>query len=77
MYAYLNNIGNTVVSSELPAEIEDYIEFEEFPASGGVPQIVDGELRFVQPNADSENEETEKSVYDEMAAAYQEGVQEA
>lgn len=49
MYAYLNRLGVTVVSVELPDDIVNYVEFDEIPEGGGIPQLEDGRVIFVQP----------------------------
>lgn len=78
MYAYLDKIGNTVVAPELPDEAEVYVEFDDFPPEGGIPLLQDGELTFHNPAlAEPEGVPQAPSVWDEMAAAYQKGVQEA
>ena len=77
MYAYINQIGSTVVSVELPDDVHDYIEFNEFPETGGIPYIVDGELIFVpapvEPVPTSDPGPTPSGDYDEFIAGLMEG----
>lgn len=49
MFAYHNKFGITVVSPELPEGVSAFVTFEDFPAEGGVPLLLDGELHFVAP----------------------------
>lgn len=64
MYAYVDSIGRTVVSAERPKDISDYITFENFPETGGVPIIVNGVLTFYPPVAPLSPSELRQQAYE-------------
>ena len=60
------------------AEPESYdLAVEALPDGSGALQLIDGTLVRIAAGPESTPENTTPSVWDEMAAAYKEGVQEA